>query len=148
MSENKIDSIDRTVHKTYVWLKELQEEINIPDQQFAYQGLRSVLHTLRDRLMTEEAVKLGAQMPMLIRGLYFEGYKPANKPKVIRDREEFLQRISNNIEAGVNVDPQSLVSAVFHVLERHISKGEFENVVTNLPKQWSNLWERQHHEGE
>jgi uncharacterized protein (DUF2267 family) len=31
-----------------------------------------VLHALRDRLTVEEASDLAAQLPMLIRGLYYE----------------------------------------------------------------------------
>ena len=77
MSLTAIAPIERTVHATNNWLEELKEELRLQDRQQAYHLLRVVLHTLRDRLTVAEAVDLGAQLPMLIRGLYYEGWTPA-----------------------------------------------------------------------
>jgi len=65
-----------TIEKTGLWLEDLAQELgNIPAQR-AYSILRAVLHALRDRLTVEEAVKLGAQLPLLVRGFYYEGWRP------------------------------------------------------------------------
>ena len=79
MSLTAIAPIERTVHATNNWLEELKEELRLQDRQQAYHLLRVVLHTLRDRLTVAEAVDLGAQLPMLIRGLYYEGWTPARE---------------------------------------------------------------------
>jgi uncharacterized protein (DUF2267 family) len=65
---------DRTLYKTHTWLKEIMEVLGTEDRHRAYMALRAVLHALRDRLTVEEVAQLGAQLPMLIRGLYYEGW--------------------------------------------------------------------------
>ena len=64
-------------------------ELDWENEHKAYLALRTVLHTLRDRLSVEEAVQLGAQLPMLIRGFYYEGWTLKQKPTKERHKTEF-----------------------------------------------------------
>jgi uncharacterized protein (DUF2267 family) len=69
-----------------------------------------VLHALRDRLTVNEAAQFGAQLPMLVRGIYYEGWDPTRLP-VKMNREEFLQRVP----AGVPYEsamPKDLATAL------------------------------------
>ena len=68
-----LDVFDRTVQAANLWLKELMDALGWDDRHKAYQGLRTTLHALRDRLTLEEMAQLGAQVPLLIRGVYYEG---------------------------------------------------------------------------
>src|SRR5690606_20300263 len=88
-----LDVFDRTVHATNVWLKEVMEELQWDNRHRAYEALRGTLHTLRDQLTVEEATDLGAQLPMLIRGLYYEGWNPSKTPTKERRKEEFLHHV-------------------------------------------------------
>ena len=72
--------IERSVEKAHVWLKELAEELGGKDRRYAYRALRGVLHTLRDGLPVEVAAKLAAQLPTLIRGVYYEDWEPSRTP--------------------------------------------------------------------
>jgi uncharacterized protein (DUF2267 family) len=69
MSMTGLDVFDRTLQETNVGLKELMEDLHCDDRQKAYLALRAVLHALRDRLPVHEAVQLGAQLPLLVRGI-------------------------------------------------------------------------------
>jgi uncharacterized protein (DUF2267 family) len=98
------------------------------------------LHALRDRLTIEGAVHLGAQLPILVRGIYYDGWKLAGKPVKERHKSEFLDHIAAVFRDDDRVDPEKVMRAVFKVLARHISKGEIENVKQSLPKSLRELW--------
>jgi len=140
MSATGLDVFDATLHKTNTWLNELMEELASPDRHGAYVALRATLHALRDRLPVEEAAQLGAQLPMLVRGFYYEGWVPTRKPLKIRRKEEFLDRITQELRRNDPIDPESVACAVFTVLARRVTEGEIEDVKHVLPAALRSLW--------
>ncbi len=131
-----ISSFDKTVQKSHIWLNEIMEELGWDDKQDAYHALRGVLQTLRDRLTVDEAVQLGSQLPMLIRGIYYEGWNPTDAPKKMNKAEfklNVLHEFRQNLRRGENVDEEEVIAAVFTVLNRHVDKGEVEDVRKMLP---------------
>lgn len=140
MSTSTVTAFDKTVEKTNIWLKEIMEELDWDDYARAYHGLRAVLHALRDRLTIEEATDLGAQLPMLIRGMYYEGWTPRGKPVLERKQEEFLSHVAAAFEGDVRVDEEEVARAVFSVLARHVTGGEIEDVKSTLPAEIRQLW--------
>jgi uncharacterized protein (DUF2267 family) len=140
MSISTIGPIEKAVHTTNIWLKELMEELAWEDRQRAYHALGAVLHALRDRLTVAEAADLGAQLPMLIRGLYYEGWNPNGKPVKERNKEDFLAHISAAFPGQVETYPENIAWAVFKVLRRHVSAGEIGDIKHVLPTQIRSLW--------
>lgn len=130
---------DETIDKTNIWLKEVMEEVG-PDRQRAYHALRAVLHTLRDRLTTQEAAHLSAQLPMLIRGIYFEGWNPERQPTRQRTREQFVSDISARLHSGVPINPETAARGVFRAIGRHVTAGEVEDVKSMLSPDIRALW--------
>jgi uncharacterized protein (DUF2267 family) len=131
---------DETVQKSNVWLNDVGEAVGVPDRHRAYQALRGTLHALRDRLSVDEAAHLGAQLPMLIRGLYYEGWRPAGKPLKERSQAEFLERVRTDIP-GMTLDEAGIAAAaVFAVLTRNVTAGEVSDVRSALPEEVRRLW--------
>jgi uncharacterized protein (DUF2267 family) len=106
----------------------------------AYHALRAVLHALRDRLTVEQAAALAAQLPMLVRGFYYEGWHPHGKPVKERHKEEFLAHIADAFRDDPDVDPEQVTRAVFDVLAKHVTAGEIESVKQGLPAELRSLW--------
>jgi uncharacterized protein (DUF2267 family) len=139
MSTTGLEVFDRTIQKTNIWLKDLMETLDSEDRQEAYVALRATLHALRDRLTVEEVAHLAAQLPMLIRGFYYEGWDPTGKPLKERHIDEFLARIDQEIKPD-GIDSEQAARAVFLVLANRISEGEIEDVEHLLPKEIRDLW--------
>lgn len=132
---------DGTIQKTNIWLNDIMKELDWQERpEKAYHALRTVLHALRDRLTIEEAVQLGAQLPMLVRGFYYEGWTLTGKPRKERHKEDFLNHIKEAFKEDYTVRAESIARAVFKTLARHTSPGEIEDVKNILPKPLHELW--------
>jgi len=133
-----VSAFDQSLNTTIEWLKDVQEEMGLDDEQRAFRVLRAVLHALRDRLTIEEAADFAAQLPMLLQGVYYHGWTPRGKPQKIRSRDEFLDKVAENLMREHN--PAEAVRAVFSVLERRMPDGEIEDIKRILPEAIRNLW--------
>jgi uncharacterized protein (DUF2267 family) len=129
-----VEVIDRNVEKTHVWLNELAEELDTEDRQAAYRVLRAFLHAVRDRLSVNEAAQLAAQLPDLIRGVYYEGWVPSRVPVSYPSLDEFLRRVSDEALLAGETEASYAATAAARVLHRHVSEGELEDVLGMLPE--------------
>jgi uncharacterized protein (DUF2267 family) len=128
------DVIERSVEKTHIWLNEVGEELGSEDPATAYRVLRAFLHALRDRLTIEEAAQLAAQLPDLIRGIYYEGWVPARTPIKYRNPDQFLRRIADDALLKGETEASFACAAAARVLHRHVSEGEMKDVLAVLPE--------------
>lgn len=139
-----LEVFETTVHKTNVWLNDLMGRLGSENRHQAYLALRATLHALRDRLTVEETAHLGAQLPMLVRGFYYEGWDPAGKPVKERRKEEFLARLDREMRgryaANDGLDPERAARAVFAMLAARVTEGEIEDVKRLLPAEIRDLW--------
>lgn len=141
MTMTGFDVFDRTLHKTNVWLKEVMAELGTEDRHRAYTALRATLQSLRDRLTVDEAAELGAQLPLLVRGIYYEAWHPSGKPVKERHKEDFLQHVGDYFKDQTGPpDSEEAVRAVFAVISNHVSQGEIEDVKHLLPEELRELW--------
>ncbi|MDA8163535.1 MAG: DUF2267 domain-containing protein [Desulfobacteraceae bacterium] len=145
MTMTGVDSFDKTLQETNIWLKDLMYELNWEDRHKTYTALRACLHALRDRLIPDEAIHLGAELPMLIRGFYFEGWSTKGKPVKERRKADFLDHIRREFNNDPAIDVETVARAVFKLLAHHISRGEIEDIRGNLPKEIEeDLWPHFH----
>lgn len=126
------DVFAQTVDLAGRWIDDIMAETGWEPRR-ALSALRAVLHVLRDRLNVEEAADLGAQLPLLVRGLYYEGWRPAGQPLKYRHKEDFLQRVAEHCPGLEEIDREFAVRAVFKTLARHVTAGEIEDVLNQLP---------------
>ncbi len=140
MSETHVAALDHTVQQTNIWLKRLEETCPLDDRQHAYVVLRAVLHVLRDRLPPEMAVHLGAQLPMLVRGLYYEGWRMVDAPTHIRHLDDFESAILAQTPSQFPLTPLRAAKAVFELLWTELDSGEISKVVHALPAPLRALW--------
>jgi len=143
MRTTGIKAFDSTIHTTNIWLNDLMDHLGWEDKQRAYQTLRVVLHSLRDHLPVDQAVALGAQLPMLVRGFYYEGWHPAGKPLKQRNKGDFLLLLASTLPGSLDIDPEDAVRAVFQVIAKHVSAGEIAHVQHALPGEFRDLWEKE-----
>jgi uncharacterized protein (DUF2267 family) len=135
-----VTAFDGTLEKTNVWLEELEASMGWQDRGKAYMALRAVLHALRDRLPPDEAVDLAAELPMLIRGFYYEGWHPANKPLKYRHKAEFLQRVIKETPWLRGEELELAITSVFEILSRQLAGEEPAQVRRLLPAELRELW--------
>ena len=133
--------LDSTVQKTHEWLKDVTDGLGFPNEKAAFAALRAVLHVLRDRLPQQNAVQLGAQLPMLIRGLYYEGWDPLKEPGGIHHQQEFFDLVAGELREHAELrDARRVTKIVLGVLGRHLGAGEKEKLLRTLPKDLRELW--------
>jgi uncharacterized protein (DUF2267 family) len=135
MTETGYPAFDTTVQKTNQVLRDIERAYGWPTErrQQSYDAVRAVLHTLRDRLPVPEAADLASQLPMLLRGLYYEGWEPSRVP-VKMHREEFLARVQEQLGVEVEGGTELLVERVLAALRRYVTDGEWEDIAANLPR--------------
>jgi uncharacterized protein (DUF2267 family) len=140
MSATGLEVFDKTLETTHIWLNEIMEDLG-PDRQVAWKVLSVVLHKLRDRLPIGLAAHLGAQLPILVRGVYYDQFEPGKLPTDCNNREEFVAEVAEWLTDTRPVDPDLAVRSVFKVLSRHVSQGQIEHVKQALPRDLRQSWE-------
>jgi uncharacterized protein (DUF2267 family) len=140
MSATGLAVFDKTLQETNAWLKVLMHELETDDRERAYGTLKATLHALRDRIGPENASHLGAQLPLLVRGAYYEGWHMAGTPTKERHIQDFLEHVRREMPKGLTVDPGRAARGTFAVLRQRLDPGEFNKLVKMLPPELRQLW--------
>ncbi len=136
-----VSALDTTLQKTNEWLRDIGEGLGIDDRQTEYAALRATLQTIRDHLSTDEVAQLGAQMPMAVRGIYYEGWDPKTYVARPRNKAEFLDAVRRRVKGHEELaNVGKTVRVALGVLSKHISAGEITQVINSLPADIRELW--------
>jgi uncharacterized protein (DUF2267 family) len=133
---HRVSVIDRTVSKTNAWLERLSRELDTDDWQRAYGILRAVLHALRDRIGPEVSVHLAAQLPLLVRGIFYEGWDPGLTPQKLT-LDEFIIRVEREATLQSAAEAASATRAVMQVLWDELAPGTMNHVIAVLPDEFA-----------
>lgn len=139
MSTTGLEAFDQTIGTTNVWLSGIIARIG-PDKQLAWRVLGAVLQVLRDRIEPELAAHLAAQLPLLVRGLYYDHYRPELQPTKVRTPQDFIRQVAEALGDIRPINPEDATMAVFAVLSEHLSAGLVSNVRQALPHSFASLW--------
>lgn len=136
--EHGLDVIDRTVTKTYDWIREVSDRADLGDSHRAYQVLRAVLQTLRDRLEPDVAAHLAAQLPLLVRGIFYEGWDPSRTPQRM-SVGDFLARVEREAGLKGTSEAEEASRAVLSVCWDELSEGTMDHLISVLPRDFAIL---------
>lgn len=140
MSVQDLGGIDHTIQLTRDWLNELRERLGWPSRRDATRLMRAVLCELRDRLPHAEAADLSAEMPLLIRGMFYEGWNPARPPVVDGSAEAFEAAVAARLGRLERYRGLTDIAAVFAVLANRLSVQELRQARRALPRALRDLW--------
>ena len=131
---NQILVFEKTLQKSKGWIRDLQKEVGFLKPVDAYHLLRAVLHALRDQLSINEGAHLSAQLPLLLRGVYYECWNPPKGPHKVVSKMTFLNNVVTHLGPAVrlNIDLEEGVAAVFKTINKHISEGEMKDIIHAL----------------
>ena len=130
---------DHATQKADAWIHDMMRELGTDDPRQAYHALAASLHTVRDRLGVEEAAQLAAQLPLLVRGLFFEGWHPASTPVAVRRPLDLIALFEQKSGDGHRIDAERALAALFEVLRRHVSPGALASLAGVLPTTLADL---------
>jgi len=132
--------LNRSVQFARVWIDELDDRLRWNNKARSYDLLKSVLHALRDSLRVNEAVELGARLPGLLRGAYYEQWQPGTTPSKSHDTEELLRRVNETFKRDPLPEPSLAVMAVFQLLSEKMMEGAIGDGCHCLPGAVPNIW--------
>jgi len=131
--KNHISVFDRTVQKSESWISEMHADLKWMTADSVYHLLRATLQTLRDQLNTNEIAQLASQLPLLLRGTFYECWNPKTNTKGI-SKQDFLESVHHKLGPieHLNFDLESGVSVALKVIFNHLSQGEIKDVLSSM----------------
>jgi len=125
--------------KAVEWVNSVDSLLGWRQKNHALDALRIVLHEIRDHLPPSEVAHLSAQLPLVIRGLYFEGWQPSQTPVKYRHKEAFVHSVRDSLIRYIRCpfddgEAERVIHAVFHTLALHLDQGEWEKLYFVFPK--------------
>lgn len=134
MSVASAAAIERSIHKTNEWLHDIESAPGVgTDRDDAWRVLRAFLQLLRQQLNLDEAAQLAAQLPLLIRGAFWEGFDPGDTSGKVRDRSRFLELFAERAALDGPGQAERAAEVVTGVMRQHVSAGEVDDVLAQLP---------------
>ncbi|MBC57539.1 MAG: hypothetical protein CL814_11475 [Confluentimicrobium sp.] len=140
MSALGLKIIDESVQAANSWINDLDDLTGWDHKQRSYRLLRAVIHVIRDHLNVDEAAQFGAQLPVLVRGIYYEGWNPSKTPVTERSRDGFIDRVQAAFRTDPMGDAPEAIAAVMTLLDARISAGEMEDVRGTFTRQIRTLF--------
>lgn len=135
-----VKKVEQEIQILHVWLKEISHVAGWNNASWSLAALRAVLQELRDHLSLKNLAQLSAQLPMIIRGLFFENWGPSYTPKGAYEHYFFLNQVQKRLNNYPSIEGKVAINAVLKTLASHISHGEKEKIRKILPESIEVWW--------
>lgn len=140
MTTHGLHAFDSTLQDANAWLRAVMERLDTDDEHLGMSALRNTLHALRDRIGSGNAAHFGAQLPTVLRGVYYENFQPAREQSRERHQAAFLAHIAAESRTTAAFDPERAARAVFDVMWERMDPGEIAKLVRAMPEELRDLW--------
>lgn len=136
-----VHTFDRHLEEANRFIKSLAEELGRPgDFDHAARVTRAVFRTLRQRIVPEESMHLISQLPLILKGMYVDGWDISRPLSNARNMYEFMEEVRANTDRAADYDfgdenAVEKIRAVFTVLRQYVSEGEMNHVKHELPQE-------------
>jgi uncharacterized protein (DUF2267 family) len=131
---------ETTINESNAWLKTIEARLAGSSRHEAYAAFRAVTHALRDRLAPGGAMRLAAQLPMLLRGAFVEGWQPDETPVRTHSAQAFLEKVARGLPPDFPFEPAPVTRAVVEALRSSMHGGAIEKIKVELPAEIAALW--------
>lgn len=140
MNAQSLEDLQHAVRLTHIWVNDLDQRLKWNDNARSFRLLKAVLHALRDSLQVNEVADLGAKLPILLRGVYYDRWHPAEMPIQAGTVDAFITRVNESFRSDPLADPPTAVMAVLRLLASKIAQGEIADVKRCLPEEVHSIW--------
>lgn len=135
-----IHVFERTMHEAHEWVNDLSGRTGWTSERDVLRLLRTVLTKIRDHLLVNEMAQFSAQLPLILRGMFYEGWQPKLTPVHERHADAFMASIDEMVKDVIDYRGEADVKAVFALLNARISRGEIADIRACLPTELRNMW--------
>lgn len=121
------------------FINRLQSNLGVNDRDHAARILRSTFRVIRNHLSVEESFQLIAQLPMVLKAVYVEGWKLTDHKRITNLDEFFIEIIqeeghSSWRDFSSKNEVLDSVRAVLQTLREYVSKQEMDQALATLPR--------------
>jgi uncharacterized protein (DUF2267 family) len=135
-----IHVFERTTHEAHEWVNDLAGRTGWTNEREVLRLLRTVLCKIRDHLPVNEMAQFSAQLPIILRGMFYEGWQPKLTPVHERHAAEFVAAVDEKVGDVIAYRGVMDIKAVFNLINARISRGEVEDIRACLPQELRDLW--------
>ncbi|MGZ5279268.1 MAG: DUF2267 domain-containing protein [Pseudobdellovibrionaceae bacterium] len=126
-------NIDEAVHKLNGWLLELMKAMNWDSRERALSAYRATLHTVRDLLPDNNVVHFGAQLPLILKGIFYDGWTLKTRPIYqVHTASQFYDLVRFELgSANLKFDNETIrqfTKAIFQTMTKHMGEKEMRKV--------------------
>lgn len=141
-------NINQYVEEANVFFKKVAAELGNPeDTAHAARVTTAFFHALRERITPEQSMHIISQLPMILKGIYVDGWKMTREPNDSKTMREFLDEVrehslrSAGRDFGNDQQARENLSAVLRVLKNYVSEGEMNDIRAQLPQPLAEMFE-------